>query len=105
MTQPALLADSVGIFRLLRREGLRFDVALGHSLGEYTALVATGAVSFADALRLVRRRGEEMLAAAEANAGGMAAVLGLDDDQVGTRCAPAWPACGRRTSTAPGRSW
>jgi [acyl-carrier-protein] S-malonyltransferase len=95
VTQPALLADSVGIFRLLQREGLRFAVALGHSLGEYTALVATGAVSFADALRLVRRRGEEMLAAAEANPGGMAAVLGLGDDQVEQLCAglhDVWPA-------------
>lgn len=95
ITQPALLADSVGILRLLRREGLRFAVAMGHSLGEYSALVATGAVSFGDALRLVRRRGEEMLAAAAANPGGMAAVLGLGDEQVEELCAGvegAWPA-------------
>ncbi len=95
ITQPALLADSIGILRLLRREGLRFAVAMGHSLGEYSALVATGAVSFSDALRLVRRRGEEMLAAAEANPGGMAAVLGLGDAQVEELCAGvdgAWPA-------------
>ena len=95
VTQPALLADSVGILRLLRREGLRFDAAIGHSLGEYSALVATGAVSFRDALRLVRRRGEEMLAAAEARPGGMAAVLGLGDEQVEELCAgldDVWPA-------------
>jgi [acyl-carrier-protein] S-malonyltransferase len=95
VTQPALLAASVGILRVLRREGLRFDVAMGHSLGEYSALVATGAVSFADALRLVRRRGEEMLAAAEAAPGGMVAVLGLGDDSVEEICAgldEAWPA-------------
>ena len=60
-TQPALLAASVGMFRVLRREGLRFDVAIGHSLGEFSALVATGAVAFEDALRIVRRRGQEML--------------------------------------------
>jgi [acyl-carrier-protein] S-malonyltransferase len=95
VTQPALLADSIGILRLLLREGLRFSVALGHSLGEYSALVATGAVGFADALRLTRRRGEEMLAAAVANPGGMAAVLGLGDEQVEGLCASihdVWPA-------------
>ena len=85
-TQPALLAASVGMFRVLRREGLRFDVAIGHSLGEFSALVATGALSFQDALRIVRRRGQEMLRAADANPGGMAAVIGLDDATVQTLC-------------------
>src|SRR5665647_3091413 len=47
-TQPALLAASVGMFRILRRDGLGFDVAMGHSLGEFSALVATGAVDFID---------------------------------------------------------
>ncbi len=95
VTQPALLAHSVGILRILRRDGLRFAVAAGHSLGEYSALVATGAVHFVDALRLVRRRGEEMLRAAEAQPGGMAAVLGLADEQVEGLCADlegVWPA-------------
>ena len=95
VTQPALLANSIGIFRILRDEGLRFDVAFGHSLGEYSALVATDALSFEDGLRLVRRRGQEMLAAAEANPGGMAAVIGLDDDKVEAVCAAVegvWPA-------------
>jgi len=95
VTQPALLAASVGMFRLLRREGLRFGAAMGHSLGEYSALVATGAVDFGDALRLVRRRGEEMLRAAEANPGGMAAVIGLEDAVVEALCAEqdgVWPA-------------
>jgi [acyl-carrier-protein] S-malonyltransferase len=94
-TQPALLAASVGMFRLLRREGLRFDVAIGHSLGEFSALVATGAVDFKDALRIVRRRGQEMLRAADANPGGMAAVLGLDDAVVESICDEVdgvWPA-------------
>jgi [acyl-carrier-protein] S-malonyltransferase len=61
VTQPALLVNSIGIFRILADAGLRFDAAFGHSLGEYSALVATGALSFDDALRLVRRRGQEML--------------------------------------------
>jgi [acyl-carrier-protein] S-malonyltransferase len=94
-TQPALLAASVGMFRVLRREGLRFDVAIGHSLGEFSALVATGAVAFKDALRIVRRRGQEMLRAADANPGGMVAVLGLDDAAVEALCAEVdgvWPA-------------
>ena len=94
-TQPALLAASVGMFRILRRDGLRFGVAIGHSLGEFSALVATGAVSFVDALRIVRRRGQEMLRAADANPGGMAAVLGLEDAVVEALCAEqdgVWPA-------------
>jgi [acyl-carrier-protein] S-malonyltransferase len=94
-TQPALLAASVGMFRILQREGLRFDVAIGHSLGEFSALVATGAVSFTDALRIVRRRGQEMLRAADANPGGMAAIVGLDDAVVEALCAEqdgVWPA-------------
>jgi [acyl-carrier-protein] S-malonyltransferase len=94
-TQPALLAASVGMFRILRRDGLRFDVAIGHSLGEFSALVATGALSFTDALRIVRRRGQEMLRAADANPGGMAAIIGLDDALVEALCAEqdgVWPA-------------
>ena len=94
-TQPALLAASIGMFRILRRDGLRFGVAIGHSLGEFSALVATGAVSFVDALRIVRRRGQEMLRAADANPGGMAAVLGLEDAVVEALCAEqdgVWPA-------------
>ena len=95
VTQPALLANAIGIFRILKDEGLRFDAAFGHSLGEYSALVATGALSFEDGLRLVRRRGQEMLRAAEENPGGMAAVIGLDDAKVEEVCAGVdgvWPA-------------
>jgi len=94
-TQPALVAVSVGIFRILRREGLRFDAVLGHSVGDYSALVATGALEFGAAVRLVRRRGEEMLAAGERAPGGMAAVLGLSDEVVDGLCAGVdgvWPA-------------
>jgi [acyl-carrier-protein] S-malonyltransferase len=95
ITQPALLANSIGIFRILAEEGLKFDAAFGHSLGEYSALVATGAVSFKDALQLVRTRGREMLAAAEAEPGGMAVIIGLPDDKVDELCAGidgVWPA-------------
>jgi [acyl-carrier-protein] S-malonyltransferase len=95
VTQPALLAHSVGVFRILRRDGLRFDAAFGHSVGEYAALVATGALDFADALHLVQRRGQEMLRAAEASPGGMAAVIGLGDDVIEELCAGiagVWPA-------------
>ncbi len=95
VTQPALLANSVGVYRILAAEGSRHDAAFGHSLGEYSALVATGAVSFADGLRLVRRRGAEMLRAAEANPGGMAALIGLSDDKIEQLCAGldgVWPA-------------
>ena len=70
-------------------------MAIGHSLGEFSALVATGAVDFEDALRIVRRRGQEMLRAADANPGGMAAIIGLDDAVVEALCAEqdgVWPA-------------
>lgn len=95
ITQPALLSASIGIFRILQRDGLRFAVAFGHSLGEYSALVATGALSFVEALRVVRCRGEEMQAAATASAGGMAAIIGLEDAMAEALCAETdgvWPA-------------
>ncbi len=104
LTQPALLANSIGVFRILQDAGLRFDAAFGHSLGEYSALVATGALSFADALRLVRRRGLEMLRAGEAEPGGMAAVIGLSDEAVEELCA-GHDGLGRPTSTRPARWW
>lgn len=95
VTQPALLCVSVGIARILRREGLRFDATLGHSLGDYSALVASGALEFAAGVRIVRRRGEAMLAAAERSPGGMVAVIGLADEVVDGLCAGldgVWPA-------------
>ncbi|HSW82894.1 MAG TPA: ACP S-malonyltransferase, partial [Usitatibacter sp.] len=80
--QPAILATSIAALRAAQAEGLIADdpILLGHSLGEFTALVAGGALDFGDALRLVRKRGE-LMQAADAS-GGMAAVLGLDADQV-----------------------
>jgi [acyl-carrier-protein] S-malonyltransferase len=80
--QPAILATSIAALRAAQAQGLRADdpILLGHSLGEFTALVAGGALDFGDALRLVRKRGELMQAAD--TSGGMAAVLGLDADAV-----------------------
>jgi [acyl-carrier-protein] S-malonyltransferase len=79
-TQPALLAASVAVFRALSASGaLPAAVAMaGHSLGEYSALVAAGSLTFADALQLVRRRGELMQAAVPVGEGAMAAIIALD---------------------------
>ena len=85
-TQPAILAVSVAAYRLLRERGLEPDFVAGHSLGEYAAHVAAGTFSFADALRLVRRRGRYMQEAVPVGAGAMAAVLGLDSALVARAC-------------------
>jgi [acyl-carrier-protein] S-malonyltransferase len=95
VTQPALLVASIAVLRVAEEKGLSYQAALGHSLGEYTALVAVGALRFADAVQLVRRRGEVMQAAAEEHPGGMAAVLGLNDRAVEELCVgigQLWPA-------------
>ena len=83
-TQPALLATSIAIYRSLASHGLSAEpVAMaGHSLGEYSALVAAGALDFADALRLVRKRGQLMQEAVPVGVGAMAAFIGLDDAAV-----------------------
>jgi [acyl-carrier-protein] S-malonyltransferase len=92
-TQPAILAHSVAALRDLearspeRLEGTAF--AAGHSLGEYSANVAAGALAFADALNLVRRRGELMQDAVPAGEGAMAAILGLGPEAVETACRDA----------------
>ncbi len=89
-TQPAMLAAGVAVYRLWRERGGPVpDVMAGHSLGEYTALVCAEALGFADAVRLVRLRAEAMQAAVPEGAGGMAAILGLDDDAVRALCAQA----------------
>lgn len=87
VTQPALLTVSVGVLRVLRRDGVKSAASFGHSLGEYSALVSSGVLSFEDALRLVQRRGEEMQVAAEAHPGGMVAVIGLEDEDIEALCA------------------
>lgn len=81
-TQPALLTVSVAMHRVLADAGIRPAAVAGHSLGEYSALVAAGALTFADALRLVRRRGELMQAAVPVGVGAMAAIMGPDADAV-----------------------
>lgn len=86
--QPALLTASSAALRALQREAGPITPAFvaGHSMGEYSALVAAGALSFADGLRLVRERGRLMKKAGERNPGGMAAVLGLDEETVADVC-------------------
>lgn len=79
-TQPAIFVHSMAVFRVLGlRPGVDFLAAAGHSLGEYSAYVAAGSLTFEDALRLVRRRGELMFQAGRERPGTMAAVLGLDE--------------------------
>jgi [acyl-carrier-protein] S-malonyltransferase len=87
--QPALLTHSVAAFRLLEEAGIRPSWTAGHSLGEYSACVAAGALEFEDALRLVHRRGELMYRAGLENPGTMAAILGLDPAHVDEACARA----------------
>jgi [acyl-carrier-protein] S-malonyltransferase len=86
-TQPAILAVSVAASRLLASHGLTPAFVAGHSLGEYSANVVAGTFAFADALRLVRRRGRYMQEAVPAGEGAMAAILGLDADLVAKACA------------------
>jgi [acyl-carrier-protein] S-malonyltransferase len=77
-TQPAILTTSVAVARALGERGLAFDVVAGHSLGEWTALVAAGSIAFRDAVRLTHLRGQYMQDAVPAGQGAMAAVMGLD---------------------------
>lgn len=79
-TQPALLTVSVAAWRVLADLGYRPDFVAGHSLGEYSALVAAGSLDFADAVRLVRKRGQYMQAAVPAGVGAMAALLKMPDE-------------------------
>jgi [acyl-carrier-protein] S-malonyltransferase len=88
-TQPAILAVSVAAFRLLASKGIRPSFVAGHSLGEYSANVAAGTMEFADALRIVRRRGQYMQEAVPVGTGGMAAILGLDAALVAQACEEA----------------
>ena len=88
-TQPAILTVSVAAGRLLASRGFTPSFVAGHSLGEYSAHVAAGTMSFADALRIVRRRGRYMQEAVPVGAGAMAAILGLDVERVAQACAEA----------------
>jgi [acyl-carrier-protein] S-malonyltransferase len=88
-TQPAILAASLAALRPLLARGARPDWVAGHSLGEYSALVAAGAIGLADALRTVRRRGEYMQEAVPVGVGAMAAILGLDLPAIEDACREA----------------
>lgn len=90
-TQPALLTASVALWRVFKSQHPHINItaAAGHSLGEYSALVAANALNFADAVRLVRTRGELMEAAVPAGQGTMAAILGLDSQQITEVCQEA----------------
>jgi [acyl-carrier-protein] S-malonyltransferase len=85
-TQPAIVATSIVALDALTAAGVRCDLVAGHSLGEYSALVAAGALDFADAVRTVRSRGQFMQEAVPAGEGAMAAILGLDRTLVTQAC-------------------
>src|SRR5712675_3559577 len=88
-TQPAILTASVATYRVLAENGVQPDFVAGHSLGEYSALVAAGGLDFSDAVRVVRRRGEYMQTAVPEGVGAMAAILGLAPAQVADLCRKA----------------
>lgn len=93
--QPAVLTTSVAAWRVAREHGIVGDIALGHSLGEYAALVAAESLSFETALRLVQARGDATTEVVAKHPGSMAAVLGASDEMVEALCAEAgevWPA-------------
>jgi [acyl-carrier-protein] S-malonyltransferase len=85
-TQPAILATSIVALDALTAAGVRCDLVAGHSLGEYSALVAAGALDFTDAVRTVRSRGQFMQEAVPSGEGAMAAILGLDRALVAQAC-------------------
>lgn len=89
-TQPAILTASIAALEVLKSEtGIRADYLAGHSLGEYTALVHSGVFAFTDAVKIVRRRGELMQEAVPAGTGAMAAILGMDKEDVSQICIEA----------------
>lgn len=89
IAQPAILATSVAALRVLESEGIRPSAVAGHSLGEYSALVAAGSLSFRDALTLVRKRGTYMQEAVPVGVGAMAAIMGLDFERLDQICREA----------------
>src|SRR5437762_4099096 len=89
ITQPAILTASVAAWRVLNEKGVKPAFVAGHSLGEYSAHVAAGTISFADAVRAVRSRGKYMQEAVPVGTGSMAAILGMSPDAVSTVCSDA----------------
>jgi [acyl-carrier-protein] S-malonyltransferase len=98
--QPAILAMSIAVYRLVASMEVEPSFTAGHSLGEYSAHVAAGTISFADALRTVRRRGQYMQEAVPVGVGAMAAILGLDADGVARACEEAAAELGQVVSPA-----
>ncbi len=88
-TQPAILTCSIAVEAILREKGISPDYVAGHSLGEYSALTAAGALEFTDAVRLVRKRGQYMQAAVPQGVGAMAALIGLPPDKLDAVCEEA----------------
>jgi [acyl-carrier-protein] S-malonyltransferase len=88
-TQPAILTVSVAAWRVLQEKGIKPAFVAGHSLGEYSAHVAAGTMSFADAVRTVRNRGKFMQEAVPVGTGSMAAILGMSPDAVASVCSDA----------------
>jgi [acyl-carrier-protein] S-malonyltransferase len=89
ITQPAILTASVAAWRVLQEKGLTPSFLAGHSLGEYSAHVAAGTLSFSEAVRAVRQRGKYMQEAVPVGVGAMAAILGMDFEKVSSVCAEA----------------
>jgi [acyl-carrier-protein] S-malonyltransferase len=89
ITQPAILTASVAAWRVLNEKGINPSFAAGHSLGEYSAHVAAGTITFADAVRTVRNRGKYMQEAVPVGVGAMAAILGMDLEKVTAVCSDA----------------
>jgi [acyl-carrier-protein] S-malonyltransferase len=89
ITQPAILTASVAAYRVLSEKGIRADFAAGHSLGEYSAQVAAGTMSFGDAVGTVRNRGKYMQEAVPVGIGAMAAILGMNAEAVSAICRDA----------------
>ena len=101
-TQPVMLTAGVAVYRLwLDKRGKPPVVLAGHSLGEYSALVAASVIPFADALPLVRLRAAAMQEAVPVGSGAMAAILGLDDDKIAEACREAEAAAGVGAVVAP----
>jgi len=88
-TQPAILTTSIAVFRVLKERGLSFDVVAGHSLGEWSALVAAGALTLKDAVKLTHLRGQFMQEAVPVGIGAMAAIMGVPLDKLREVCAAA----------------
>src|SRR5690349_23012055 len=95
LQQPALVATSLAVLAAIRARGIKPDFVVGHSVGEFAALAAAGALKVEEAVSLVRERGLAMAEAARKNTGSMAAIRGLDDEVVARTCrriVNVWPA-------------